>query len=598
MNSVVWLLLAACVRGTLAAPSLPPLPVNPGGIGGLFRGPNSETIIRGPDGSEITSEQIGGAVQTSPGLEPIVVPDYPYDQVAVSSVAVAPSETIGVPNNIEVAGPTLIQENSGSTLQLATIPQSSPIEVTAAEIPTLATTAEEPHIIETELVDAPEVEPNQSSDLEGPSGSISVRGSTSIVSGPASTTISEPVRRIPTVALPIQEPTTLLLPPAPPVNLHAVNPSLTSVGLNSPPSVPNAQIPLTSSQQSLSYPSLNTDLIPPPLPSTQIAGIADTSSIQTQTVFSAPISSSDQLVLSDNARVGISDSPSIQSQTVSSSPIPLEALPPNAVDLGQTIVSTTQRSTVAPSAGDIDVSRINLGHNPTQQTIAFSPSQIPLEQQNIVSSTSAPILSSTIQTVQQNGGISLSPSVPLLTTASELNRIDVSSSPALNSANAIFTPNGLTGRIESQEQSILSNQIVSNTASLASDDGRQWLSPTEANIPSRPWVNVDTDHILPSSVSPPRSGSNELPISTVLDTVLVQPTDPKNREVIEFGGKQLENVGNIVPVLHHPVLVAGGLTHFHQIPTASISQLTSRNDANIQDLNRYGRQTKGEEVKK
>lgn len=49
--------------------------LNPGGIGGIFKGPNSETIIRGPDGSEITSEQQGGAVVQEDGLaaQPIVV---------------------------------------------------------------------------------------------------------------------------------------------------------------------------------------------------------------------------------------------------------------------------------------------------------------------------------------------------------------------------------------------------------------------------------------------------------------------------------------------------------------------------------------------
>lgn len=49
--------------------------ISPGGIGGIFKGPNSETIIRGPDGSEITSEQKGGAVVQEDILaaQPIVV---------------------------------------------------------------------------------------------------------------------------------------------------------------------------------------------------------------------------------------------------------------------------------------------------------------------------------------------------------------------------------------------------------------------------------------------------------------------------------------------------------------------------------------------
>ncbi|XP_044748792.1 endochitinase A-like [Coccinella septempunctata] len=583
MNSVLWLLMAAFVCGINAAPSYPPLPVNPGGIGGLFRGPNQETIIRGPDGSEITSEQIGGAVQTEARLEPIVVPD----QIAISSVTVSPSETISVSNNIEVASATpvvTIPENSVPSLNLSppvpiqTIPTDVSIRTEqSAALPTFVATAEEPHIIETELVDAPEVEPNQSSDLEGPSGSISVRGSSSIVSGPASTTISEPVRRIPVAPIPVAAPpvavpSSVLIPPSPTAidgfHPNVAQPYNTNLAL---PSIQNHRIPLTYNVQQ-SPPHLYTELIPPPPPNGEVSRL--------QTV----------------------DAPLVepQTQTVSSSPISPQSLPPNAIDLGQTVVTTTQRSTVAPSNGDIDVSRINLGQTVAQQNIdnslvnsriQSSSTITPLGEQRIISSTSSPILSSSVQTPQiteENGDITQF-SRPLFTTASKNTylRADIPSSSSLSNSNSIFTPNGLTGSIPLQDQSILANQIVSNAPNAAG--GLIATGVQEGNnVPSRSWVNIDDGHILPSTVTPPLNGGQ---ISTVLDTVLVQPTDPRNREVIEFGGKQLENVGNIVPVIHHPVLVAGGLTQLQQIPTASISQLTSRNDLDTNDYGRYGRQT-------
>jgi hypothetical protein len=56
----------------LASP-VPSLPLHPGGIGGLYKGPNSETIIKGPDGSVITSAAVGGEVYSN--VEPIVVPE-------------------------------------------------------------------------------------------------------------------------------------------------------------------------------------------------------------------------------------------------------------------------------------------------------------------------------------------------------------------------------------------------------------------------------------------------------------------------------------------------------------------------------------------
>lgn len=121
--------------------------LNPGGIGGIFKGPDSETIIRGPDGSQISAEQNGGSIVTSEGFaSPIVVASEPQ------------------------------LEETGLPLP----PNVKPIEIVR----------QDPHIIETEIVAAPDEEPEQSSDLKGPSGRIITKGSASIVSGPASTTIT------------------------------------------------------------------------------------------------------------------------------------------------------------------------------------------------------------------------------------------------------------------------------------------------------------------------------------------------------------------------------------------------------------------------
>ncbi|XP_044255072.1 calphotin-like [Tribolium madens] len=124
MKFMLSLLALGYVAIAVAAPSLP---VNPGGIGGLFKGPNSETIIKGPDGSVITSAAEGGEVHTN--LEPIVVAE---EVVPVEPVV--PIEAVAVPS--------------------------------------------------------PPVENKQSSDLIGPSGRIVTQGSQSIIAGPASTTIT------------------------------------------------------------------------------------------------------------------------------------------------------------------------------------------------------------------------------------------------------------------------------------------------------------------------------------------------------------------------------------------------------------------------
>jgi hypothetical protein len=120
----------------LASP-VPSLPLHPGGIGGLYKGPNSETIIKGPDGSVITSAAVGGEVYSN--VEPIVVPE-----------------------------PAVVQQVA----------------------PVVAPAVAAAPVIETVAVAAPVVESRQSSDLIGPSGRILTHGSQSVVAGPASTTIT------------------------------------------------------------------------------------------------------------------------------------------------------------------------------------------------------------------------------------------------------------------------------------------------------------------------------------------------------------------------------------------------------------------------
>ncbi|CAH1999602.1 unnamed protein product [Acanthoscelides obtectus] len=62
--------------------------VHPGIIGGIFKGPNSETIIQGPDGSAITAEQIGGGVEI-PDIPPsaALIPDTAVNLIPDSSTA-------------------------------------------------------------------------------------------------------------------------------------------------------------------------------------------------------------------------------------------------------------------------------------------------------------------------------------------------------------------------------------------------------------------------------------------------------------------------------------------------------------------------------
>ncbi|XP_066146376.1 calphotin-like isoform X2 [Euwallacea fornicatus] len=205
---VIFLLLFGF---SYAAPHVGLPLLGPGG-GGIFKGPDSETIIRGPDGSEITSEQVGGIVVKEDGLaeQPIIVAEPEIS--ALGPIVASTAAPILAPVVASAAPPLL-----APVVASAAPPLLAPISVAAAA-PTLVSAAvdvkpieivqQDPHIIETEIIEAPDVEPEQSSDLEGPSGRIITKGSASVVSGPASTTITEPRKIIiapPKFATPLQE---------------------------------------------------------------------------------------------------------------------------------------------------------------------------------------------------------------------------------------------------------------------------------------------------------------------------------------------------------------------------------------------------------
>ncbi|KAL1509236.1 hypothetical protein ABEB36_004002 [Hypothenemus hampei] len=168
--------------------------LNPGGIGGIFKGPNSETIIKGPDGSEIVSEQEGGAVirEDNTLTSPIIVAE-PELSVLQEQHVVEPiiASTVAPILTKDVAIAPIVASTSvpilSSDISLSVAEPIAPIDLKPVEI-----VQQDPHVIETEIIEAPDVEPLQSSDLEGPSGRIITKGSASIVSGPASTTITEP----------------------------------------------------------------------------------------------------------------------------------------------------------------------------------------------------------------------------------------------------------------------------------------------------------------------------------------------------------------------------------------------------------------------
>ncbi|XP_066252483.1 calphotin-like isoform X2 [Euwallacea similis] len=172
--------------------------LGPGG-GGIFKGPDSETIIRGPDGSEITSEQLGGVVVKEDGLseQPIIVAE--PEVSALGPIVASTAAPILAPVIASVAPPLSVP---------ISVPVAPPLVSAAVGIKPIEIVQQDPHIIETEIIEAPDVEPEQSSDLEGPSGRIITKGSASVISGPASTTITEPRKIIvapPKIAVSLHE---------------------------------------------------------------------------------------------------------------------------------------------------------------------------------------------------------------------------------------------------------------------------------------------------------------------------------------------------------------------------------------------------------
>lgn len=509
MLFVVWSLLATFIIITNASTILAPLPVNPGGIGGLFHGPNSETIIKGPDGSVITSAQLGGVIETRDKLEPIVVQDVETAQAPllvseVSSVSTLspplseiPSIDITPQNNIQLHG--LLSNKQDISLPIPVAVQETPVVVNEKEL----------HLIETEVVDAPDIEPNQNSDLKGPSGSISVRGSSSIISGPASTTISEPKPKLLQVAVPNVELTV-------PVNQH-INTVVVS----------NSAI----------LPSQN---ILPPL--TPAAVLSTDSSVIASTPISVPQLPEEIEVSRINLGSNIVTSNSKQINYLSTLP--------NEANIPQNLVSTdsTLSSTLAPILSSSVTSNIDISNN----NIILEPNSV--------------------NTVSSNGLISR----PLL-----LNQVKLS--PNGESENTI--------RGDLQQPLIISTSAPSTIPDLTNNPLQiQGLGPVSSNI--NQLVSGTSHHTSGQLVQNTLIANQGLvnqesvgslnPIPAVLDTVLIEPSDPKNREYLNVGGTRLESVGKIVPIVQNQIVLQ------NRIP----STLTFSDDARYKLNIRYGRQTK------
>ncbi|XP_072398425.1 uncharacterized protein [Diabrotica undecimpunctata] len=339
MKLVLWL-LALSGYIIVVQSHLQTIVANPGGIGGIYKGPDSETIVKGPDGSVITSQEKGGLIATEQKLEPIVAAEPAVFEVSqpigpeyIEDGRVIPlgySETV-----IGPAGPSLVedgyigpivQSNPVSPTLVAPLepfipgtvappiqsvtpflttrrldiegtvapplapsihlvapsphlhniaPSVVPVAPAVQPIVPVAVPAvpvghkvdiveQDPHIIETKIIDAPAIESKESTDLVGPSGSISTRGSESVVSGPASTTITKTAKVIvapPVVAVPVIRP--VVTPVVPPVH--------------SPPLVEiNNELPLASNGPVI-YPSVRpivSSTIAPPIISSTVSPIS------------------------------------------------------------------------------------------------------------------------------------------------------------------------------------------------------------------------------------------------------------------------------------------------------------------------------------
>jgi len=181
-------LLAVSLAVSTAFPHIPIL-LNPGGIGGIYKGPSSETIVKGPDGSVITSEQIGGEVQIKgkanvgaviPVVEHI---NEPLVQPIVSPTLVTSdlSDVIGAPVVTKVVSTPIVTGPVVTKVSAPVLLKENPIIVDDK--------IEHEHVIVGEKVISVPKKVQEDSDLIGPSGTISRRGDDVVVSGPASTTI-------------------------------------------------------------------------------------------------------------------------------------------------------------------------------------------------------------------------------------------------------------------------------------------------------------------------------------------------------------------------------------------------------------------------
>lgn len=178
-----------------AAPTYPSFP----GVGKIYKGPDSETIIQGPDGSVITAKAEGGAVAAGAQPEPIVVtkpepviveePE-PLDVVDSEPLLVAKPEPIFVaePSPIFAEGPGALLESA----EEAVIVEEG---VSAYGEPETVVAPVETKVIAEPVAVA--TKETQKAELVGPSGSISTDGVSSVVSGPASTTITGPAVTVP-----------------------------------------------------------------------------------------------------------------------------------------------------------------------------------------------------------------------------------------------------------------------------------------------------------------------------------------------------------------------------------------------------------------
>ncbi|XP_017773754.1 PREDICTED: uncharacterized protein LOC108560633 [Nicrophorus vespilloides] len=220
MKSLI--LLCFAIAFCDGAPSYPHA-LHPG-VGAIYKGPNSETIIKGPDGSIITSQQEGGEVAIKGeapivgpgggigGFSPIVVgpsPDFvasvpfhgpglgaiaPFapvisEQFLTASVGPIISEPI-----ITASVPPVVLPLGPAVLDSVIRPIPPLLATNPIVVPDVAVVAKDPKIVEEHIVVGDKIitvpkKLEENVDLVGPSGTISTRGGDVVVAGPSSTTI-------------------------------------------------------------------------------------------------------------------------------------------------------------------------------------------------------------------------------------------------------------------------------------------------------------------------------------------------------------------------------------------------------------------------